>query len=291
MNDYQWYQDALAGRNPPIHEHNPQCGRFKTRYGAKGVGDGIWRPAAIWRDKNGDLKAAVGKDFCDPSELWVWVAKTPIAEADYKAAMANGHWPDDPPVRRVGDNRPPATIGEEIQEAAGAAEEWLAQIGKEITSQREADIAANRRALLIELGKTADERREQEKRPHLAAERAVDARYRPLIDRAKGAADLLRIALSKFMAAEEARKRKEAEAATAKGEVVAPVKVSAGGARGRKAGLRTVKRIVFSNYDLALKHFGRHEDVMALVEKLAQRAANANENVPGVEVKEEREAV
>jgi hypothetical protein len=102
-------------------------------------------------------------------------------------------------------------------------------------------------------------------------------------------------------AAEEARKAAEAERAklmrddpiaaltTPEPELPmappppAPVKVQAGGQRGRKTGLREVTRYVVTDHKAALAFFADSEDVRELVAKLAERASKAGVAVPGVE--------
>ena len=69
-----------------------------------------------------------------------------------------------------------------------------------------------------------------------------------------------------------------------------PVKVQAGGQRGRKTGLRTIVRYHVSDHTKALAFFAESEDVRELVQKLADRASKAGVSVPGVERIEEKVA-
>src|SRR5690606_23282189 len=133
-----------------------------------------------------------------------------------------------------------------------------------------------RRARLLDLGKKADKERDEKKRPHLEAGRAIDAEYKPLVEAATSAANAIRDVLTQWMRAEEARQRAEAEAkrkaeeeriAKERAEYLAanpiaehteepplplapvePPKVQAGGQSGRRAGLRTQVRYEIEDY-------------------------------------------
>jgi ATPase subunit of ABC transporter with duplicated ATPase domains len=179
--------------------------------------------------------------------------------------------------------------------------------------------------------------REAKVRPHLDAQKAINAEFKPLVDGAKADADTIRGALSKYLAAEEAKARAEAErkareenerrmaehrrqqeeAARAHAEAMAkaaaekaaeppppppvvespvfvspePVKMQAGGQRGKKASLRTITRYEVTDYAVALAHVQHHPDVQAAVEKVAFAQARAGAQVPGVRSFEEKVAV
>ena len=62
-----------------------------------------------------------------------------------------------------------------------------------------------------------------------------------------------------------------------------PVKVQAGGQRGRKTGLREVTKYIVTDHTKALAFFAESEDVKELVSELAERASKAGVAVPGVE--------
>ena len=64
-----------------------------------------------------------------------------------------------------------------------------------------------------ELSKRADLQRELEKRPHLEAGRAIDAKYRPVIDGSQDIAKALKGALQRYIDAEKRRLVEIAEAA------------------------------------------------------------------------------
>jgi hypothetical protein len=313
---YSYWRDALKGVFAPISADHPKPGRYKMRKGK----DGPWLPVAIFQ-KDGALKAAVGKEFVEPLEIWTFCADKPVSEVDYKQALASGQWPGD-----IGHNSGDLSLKEEIEDRASQALVWLEKNG--IKSKIDADTAANYRAALLELKKRAETEHKAEKGPHLDAGKRVDAKYKPLIETADGAGATIRTELGKYLAKVEAEERARAQAEfEAEQERVKalwlkeaaerskkmqddpiaaltepppelpqlptppePVKVSAGGQRGRVTGLKTVVSYVVTDHAKALAFFAANQDVKDLVQSLAQKASRAGLTVPGVEKKEERVA-
>ena len=89
--DYQWWRDALAGKNPPLHDGEPHVGWYKT----KEFRGGPWLPCVIWRQsevcpETGELlsdetlHALKGEAPADPRALWSWVCGSPISHEDYE---------------------------------------------------------------------------------------------------------------------------------------------------------------------------------------------------------------
>lgn len=314
---YTYWRDACAGTFGPITADHPKPGRYRMRKGK----DGPYLPVAIFV-QDGVTKAAVGKEFVDPLTIWTWCADKPVSEADYKHALATGQWPGD-----IGHNSGDLSLKEEIEDRASTALEWLATNG--IKTKIDADTAANYRAALLELKKRAETEHKAEKAPHLEAGKRVDAKFKPLIETADGAGATLRTELGKYLAKVEAEERAKADAARkaeadrvraemerqateraalmAKDPIAAlttpmpelpvmqappePVKVQAGGQRGRVTGLKTVVSYVVTDHAKALAFFADSEDVRQLVASLATKASKAGVTVPGVERKEERVAV
>lgn len=315
---YAYWRDALAGKAPAINADAPQCGFYKMRDG-KG---GPWLPVAIF-EKEGVLICRVGADQRPPLTVWTWCADNPVSKEDAKAAFETGRWPGDVDI---GHNSQALSLPEEVEEACKQALDWLRKNG--IKSQTDADMAANYRASLLALKKRAEDAHKTEKAPHLAAGRAVDEKYKPVIDTADKAGATLRVELGKFLAAEEAKARaiaeeqrkadearvraemqKQAEerakkmqadpiAALTEPEPPLPVmappppppRVSAGGQRGRVTGLKTETIYEVVDHDKALAFFAQHDDVKALIQALAKKAGKAGLAVPGVEKKIERVA-
>lgn len=311
---WQFWRDALAGKQQDIDVNSPQCGFYKKRDGK----DGKWLPVMIRFDNEGILRCRVGDDSAaDPHEVWTWVAGNPVSKEDAKAAFETGSFLGE--VAGIGDNSADLSLADQIKEFAGQALAWFRKVG--IKDKKSSDMAANYRAELLRLAKAADGDREAEKRPLLEASRAVDAKFKPLIDEANAAANEIRDGLTKWMREEEARLESErrakweaekAAAEKARQEIEAqrakhmrddpiaaltspepelpdlppppePVKVQAGGQRGRKTGFREVVSYVVTDYAAALAHVKDHQTIREAVEKVCAAQAKAGATVPGVE--------
>ena len=299
------YQSNLAGKDVPLHDGVPQVGFYKMRRSKNAP----WLPVAIW-SKDGTLVCRVAGEMKDPNEVWTYCCGNPVNKADAKHAFETGSWPGDVPG--IGDNSGDLSLAEDIEDTATQAKAWLKKTT--IQSKVECDMAANWRTKLLDLKKRAEAEHKAEKAPHLEAGRAVDAKFKPIIETADDAANALRRVLTSYMAAEEAKLRAAAElerkaaeeaarqakaAAAAKGQpepedvplpLPEPAKVQAGGQRGRKVGLREITKYVMTDYEAALAHVKEHPDVRAAVEKVAAAMARAGAKVPGVEAKIEKVA-
>lgn len=317
--EFQYWRDALAGKDVPIHADAPHSGYYRMREGKAGP----WLPVAIWTS-GGTLVCRVAQTARDPASVWTFCAANPVTKDAAKHAFETGVWPGDAP--QAGHNSGTLSLAEQIRDYAGMALGWLRKGGiKDAVSK---DKAANFRAKLLELGKSADAERDAKKLPFDEAARAVQAEYKPMIDEAKAAAEELRAALTAYMREEERqeRERREAEfrkqqeaAAAERARIEAeraekmardpiaamtdpepelpvapsepkPVKVRAGGQRGRATGLRTVTTYIVTDYAAALAHVQNHPDVVAAVEKVVRAQAKAGAVVPGVESRSERVA-
>ncbi|MEM9971710.1 MAG: hypothetical protein AAF762_11525, partial [Pseudomonadota bacterium] len=64
----------------------------------------------------------------------------------------------------------------------------------------------------------------------------------------------------------------------------------AGGASGRKTGLRTVKKVKFTDFKAALLFFAENDEVKVLIEKLARKGLTAGGSVPGAELDNDKVA-
>lgn len=263
------------------------------------------------------------------ADRWIWCKA--VSKSDHEHYKTNGVWPGEVETAGkaagIGDNSRDLSLAAQIRDYAETALSWLRKAGG-IKDKLSSDMAANYRAELLRLAKDADKQRETEKRPHDDAAKAVQAKWKPIIDDATFAANTIRDELTKWMRAEEARQeaarrakfeaeqravaiaRAEADAQRAKqmrDDPIAaltspppevpemptapePVKVNAGGQRGRAAGLRTVTRYVVTDHAAALAFFAESGDVRDLIQKLAERASKAGVNVPGVEKQIEKVA-
>lgn len=326
---YDWWRHALAGEEIggatlPIHDGEANCGFYRRRLGKTGSLVGV----AIF-EHEGRLVALVDKRPSDPGEAWNWSATSPISEEKYRAWELTGIWPDEdsavtaslaPPP--AGHNEPPQdeadVLAGQVEAAAANAQDYA-----DIRDDETAAKAQSARARLNELSGQADKKRETLKKPSLEAGRVIDARWNPIVKRAKEAADAIRKALG----AHETRKDQEAKAALAAREAAArkaeeerqrllreqlaahpdapaemppaplspepvpaaPVQTTVKGAYGRAATIKEVKRAAVVDQDLAYDFLKMHKELKELIAKLAQRAVDAGHTVPGVMVSVERD--
>lgn len=318
---YQWWRDAIAGKAGEIHADHPQSGYFKIRDGK----DGPWVPVAIWKDAVGDLKCRVAARSDDALRVWTWAAKNPVSKADAKHAFEHGAWPGD--AATIGDNSAHLGPLEKLRDYIETARAWFSKAG-EIKTQTACDQAANYAAELIRLKGEADRERDAKVRPHLDAQRDINGAYKPAIEDGEALAKQIKRASDGFLIAEkrrledEARAKYEAERKAAEAARIAaekqratlmaddpiaalttpapelpampaapePVKVSAGGQRGRKLTLRRYTVYTITDFAAALGFAKDSDEVFAAVEKVCFAAAKAGVKVPGVTVTQEERA-
>jgi len=302
---YEYWRTALKGDAVEYHMESPQCGFYKK----KKLGGG-WQRVAIWQEEENLVAQVDGGDLISDHDvivekIWSYCMDKPISKEVFRAVEAGEPWPDEVPG--LGHNAPPAAnefdeLKEQIESARTLIDGYA-----EIETQDQADQAANLRDRLNSLSKEADKQRKTEKQPHLDAGLKIDARWNPLKEAAKQAADWLRGPMGVFIKKEEkVRAEAAAKAAAEHAEKVrkqaptpiqevieappeaAPVKI--GGATGKRASLRTQKVVVVTDYEACLMAVKDQKDVIAAVEKAATRLAKAGVDVPGVEIKEEKAA-
>lgn len=312
MSEFDWWSLALTGEKMEINADAPKSGFYRMRREK----DGPWLPVMI-RMHKGELRCRVADNsLVNALDVWTYCASNPVSKDAAAFAFKHGRWETDAPT--IGDNSGDVSLAEQIKDYAAQALAWFKKNG--IKDDKSKDMAANYRAELLKLSKEADAQRTAEKKPHDDAAKAVQAKWKPLIDTADSAAEELRNGLTAFMTAEKRRleaeqrakweaeqkaiaaARAEAEAQRAKqmeDDPIAalttpepelpmappppePVKVQAGGQRGRKTGLREVTRYVVEDHAKALAFFANSEDVKDLIAKLAERACKAGVDVPGV---------
>lgn len=320
------YQSNLAGKDVPLHDGVPQVGFYKMRRGRNAP----WLPVAIW-EKDGALVCRVAKEMADPNDIWTYCCGNPVSKADAKHAFEHGTWPGDAPSvghnsRQYGEDFD--GIKAEFDDYAEIVEAFLTDVAKAggIKTKAEADRANNMADAIGKvkggLAKKADDRRDVEMRPHLEAQRAINAKFNPIIQLGIDLADKLRRLAGIWTKTEQDRlqkiadevarvARQEAEAkaraereawekSRADGgeklpptmpqqEIVAEkVRVQVGGQRGAKRSLKIKIIARVTDHAKALAHFADAQDVRDVVQKLAQRAVDAKlATPPGVEVVEE----
>jgi hypothetical protein len=302
----EFWRDSLAGKKPEINADAPQKGYYKARRGK----DGPLTLVAIW-DREGERVARFGDEMIDPLKVWTWCADKPVSAADKDHYKEHGRFPGDiePPA---GHNSGDLSLLDQLRDYIATASAWLK--GREIKTKIEADQCQNYRTEVLRLKGLVDKERDAKVRPHLDAQRAIQAEYKPILDEAEAINKLLRTAPEAFAKAEEKRLeaelrakweaeqervRKEREAIEAErakklaeDPIAAltesepelpiappppePVKMQIGGQRGRVGGLKGYWEAEITDYPAALQHYANHPDVRALIEKLAKAEVKLN---------------
>jgi Xaa-Pro aminopeptidase len=138
--------------------------------------------------------------------------------------------PDDNPRIFLGANNPPvadpfegfaAHINDLFEEAKNHLD------GEGVESQSQADAVSQLLDMLRKAAKDADAARTVEKKPHDDAAKAVQAKWKPLLDRAELAVTTCKQALAPWLMKVEAEKRAAAEAARLEAEGKARVAAEA----------------------------------------------------------------
>ena len=316
-NDYTMWEALLAAKvagvdPPPIDPNEPAVGFYRSR--RKGQ---PYVPVTIWID-DGELCCQMnGEDIAAQKiiDSWPFISKNPVSHPQYEFYMANGRWEDADEVvhgqmteRGIGDNNPPdeMELMKEQIESASAGVAAYAEISDDAQQAR----AQSLRSRLLELSTGADKLRETEKAPFLTGGKAVDKKWKPLVDAAKAAADTIRTAMSRWETAkatklreeqaEIARKAREAAAAAEKAGKpltvvhVPPPPVSAPqpikGGYGRAASARPVKVVkAITDQAVLYEYFKGYPEVVDCLMALAKKQVKMypDSPPPGVEVKEE----
>ena len=217
---YAHWKAALAAGKPVETEvGNPRSGFYRVKNEA----------IAIWRNEHGVLSVWRSGTYPVPrhadaiDELFGWCAPHPVSHEDYKFFRSEGRWPDQvaPVAPAPIALTPVEEITREIDAHRAAAVAWLETINKTISSQGDADKAANYAAEFSRLEKRADELRDKEKRPHLEAGREVDATWKPVVERAGKLKIWAKTIIEPFLLAEKKRLADEAEARRVEQERIA----------------------------------------------------------------------
>lgn len=312
MDRYLWWTNALAGNIGPIHEDTPNAGFFRRK-----MRDGTMAGIAIWYDGDKPVALVNGKS-ADANEAWIAGAKRPVEESAYRAWEETGVWPDDhkivaPASPDAGSNEPEdeaEMLRDQIESARAGAADYA-----KVESDEQAARAQSLRSRLLELSRTADKRREELKKPHFEAGKAVDAKWQPMVKAAKEVADAIAKAMGAWETAkarkiaEEQRRAQEAMLREAEEARLAqeagkpapaptlalepvptpPPTTQVRGAYGRAAAVKVVnvaKRI--SDKDALLKHYLTDDKLWIFLFDLAQKDIGKGFTVPGIEVAEER---
>jgi ribosome-associated translation inhibitor RaiA len=300
--NYEYWKSAIAGRPIAINAEEPQAGYYWMRRAKDGP-----RVPVFIKTVDGEMMARVGaqSDLVEAKDIWTYCASNAVGSYQAKHAFQHGKWPGDIDSPAMGHNSGNAPIAEQIEILKGDARDWMT--GRTLASQDDADMAANFATALSKLAKQADTERLEAVRPHLEEQRRINAEYQPIIEDAKQAAKVLDDAARKWVDAENARRRKEAEeAARAEAErirkeaedagdwltatapepvmapEVAPIKV--GGQFGnRTGGSRKKTEYVVTDYAAFLAANVDHPDIQAAADKLAAKIGKAGVKCNGME--------
>lgn len=312
-NDWTYWQNALQGKFGPVHDGHPQTGFYRKRK----FKDGPWQAVAIF-EHGGEMIALVDGQQANADDLWTFVCRNPVSREQYDAVMAGEPWSDapafEPPATDDRRNADPENELEALKDQIESAKDRKGEFAK-IESDEQRDKAQALRARFNELSREADKKREAEKKPHLEAGKAVDAKWQPLVKDAKAEADALAKAMSAYeteklrkQREEQARidkERREAEEAARRAEemgrpqaapapqpepepapATAPTPIK--GNYGRAATVKVEKVVTGITDQAALYAFLKgHPELINKMLELAQRATKAGHEVPGVEIQEE----
>lgn len=317
MNDeqdqYEHWRANIAGEIKAYHdEPEPGFYKMKTR-------DGSIQPVSIWRDAKGAMKAKIGGKPADAGSIWTYVCDKPIEYDLYTSVLGGGAWPDETPgidltpeavkdkakakaakvaeAGGIGHNQPPddadehARLEYDIMDVGKAIEEALA--GK-LETKNDADTLSNLRDKANDLHKKADALRKAEKKPYDDLVAAVQARWVPMLTKAKKAADSARGPLGKLIVALEAIKSaalKAADPEMSDKEIEDASKTRVGGRMAKRASTRTVVNAVIDDYDLLMAEIQSYDEVRALAQQIATKVVRAGGKLPGVSKAESKVAV
>lgn len=350
---FTWWRAALKGDRLDWDLLAPPSGYFRNDYNFTPKGEPGKRKAerrteavAIWRAgpdgqfaedgeyhvfRTGDFQTRQDVDFI--SELFASISGKPVSFEDYTAFRNTGEWPADK-ARKVEDpeaaENERAVIGSnsgddgsDLKKATRALadlkqqyEDWLKSIGGKISSDEEADKAANFSAQFAKYEKRCTALHKEAKQPFLDGGREVDNAWKPVISDAATAKKAAKDVTTPYLVAkqqeadrkarEEAeRLRKEAEAQAEREadtgflppEPVAikepePVKVKAG-TTGRVI-LKEYKFAVITDPKACAGYFASFTnppaELIEVLTKLSKKALDAGIDVPGAEIKSEKRA-
>ncbi len=228
MSDYQYWKDALAGKNPKMFVDDPQSGFYrkpvKERNAAGNPAERVgWLPVAIFVDGEGmteTMIARVGsRDVTgdDLNELWSYVAANPISEETYRAVAERGEpFPDEQPKvpaanREVtaSDNAEPQDDTPLAEQHATAIDNAIAAAIKKVTTEAEAAQALGSKNRIAELRLDADKVGRSLYDPPYRQYKAIHGEWSPIVKRAQDAEASLNTAILKFRESERVRIAKE----------------------------------------------------------------------------------
>lgn len=254
-----YWESKLA--NPaarlPIHEDEPQPGRYRARHGERYV------PVAIWRE-NGTLLMLRDGVMVPPDEqprTWTWCAQSPITPDAYER-MVSGEQAADPIYAQLPDS--PAQLLARVR--------MIGAMPASPSTSEEAERLADAAHLLKTIEKRADETVKEIAEPLKAQIAEKTGPWNEISANAKAARDPIMAGLAVFLA-------KKNEPAGIKGQL------------GKAISLRTDKAVEIFDLEAAIAHFAGvdPEAFRGVVDRLARVALKAGA-VPGCRIIEQRRA-
>ncbi|OVE94504.1 hypothetical protein B7W85_13205 [Allorhizobium ampelinum] len=303
----------VGSKDLPVHDGDPHIGYYRTKNRDK-----TFDPVAIfYPDGSNEMVAYRNGREVSPIDIWTWCCRYPVTYEAYNEAVAGNGWADDPKTvianiapkdAVIGDNSGDVdeadTLKDQIEAALAGAKAFA-----DITDDEAAAKALSLRNRLNELSGQADKIREKEKKPHLKAGQAIDARWNPLVKSAKAGADEVKSKIAAWET-EKLRQRRQEEARIAsqitydadtqsaqspiRGDTKSPPAISSvdsgkiKAAYGKSASV-AVATVVdqVTDWPALAVYMSSHSECQEVLLKLAQRAIDAGRtNVPGITIKE-----
>lgn len=304
--EWSYYNALLAGNEPPkMHPWFAPWGYYRKDDAKKGTSVAV----SILPDAQGRRWVRIGDGksfrlktpeeegkFCF-DELSYFSRKVVSFEA-YQFWMEHKRWPPEKVADAIEASRapadhngPPETIAwEALNELAVQAREWHQSLGEAgITTQTDADKAGDFASRFAEMEADANRLREEGRKPHLEAAAAVQKVWKPIVENAAEVKAWAKGLVASFIAAENARKLKEAAEAAARGEPVkmGELKGAKAGTRGRAISARTRVEYRCDDYAAVFAHyrddprFQNSPAVASILGKLAKDDLEDGKAVPG----------
>jgi hypothetical protein len=270
-----------------VHEGDPQPGFYRRK--RKG---GAWDPAAIfWHDDK--LVCVIAGRVYDAAEQWTRLYPNPITEDVYRAVAEGGEpWPDIAPPVQHGSNMPadPAeALRMQLEGEDAEIERWLAT--NPIRDEAAASRAADWSKRVAELAETAKRHLKEDRKPFDEGLAKVRSTWTPLEDWGTRLKKRLKEAVEPYLKEKARREAQERAAALATGAPAVPRAQNPNvGNTGKKVSLRTYRTAVITDYDAFLAFVKDWDEVRQFMQTLADRAARAKAEMPGVQIKEDQKA-
>lgn len=306
---WAWYKAALGGTRGPINANEPQSGFYEDRSKNRTTNVVTRSVAAYWTDDSGvqwfkfrdynAIRLDVDNEQSRRAfERWPFLSKRPISHSVYEAVRKTGHWPDEnraAAADRQGEEAATKLANSEHapdDDSFEALQDRIADLAREAErviaagaakTKDASDQAADLADRLRKLETRADNARDAEKRPHDEASKAVQKKWKPLVERAADFKERLKfVVVTPFLKAESAKAQAAQAAAIKAGAPVETAPRTAGTTA--SVGLRTVKAATITDYPKALAYFAENAKVRELIQQLANAAVRQGTTPDGCEV-------